>query len=192
MFDVCVYGMFVLLMLIEIGSIDELKCEVFGFVLYVVCYCCSQFDKLFEQICVIGYGLMFGIYMWIDEMIVYVILNVYVGNIYVNCNVIGVVVGVQLFGGEGLLGMGLKVGGVLYLQCLFVMCLLGLLCVFVQLLVVDGVIESDVCGNLVVVFMMLCDWLIEQCELVLVVCCDGYFVQVLVGVIVVLIGLMGE
>lgn len=41
MFDVCVYGMFVLLMLIEIGSIDELKCEVFGFVLYVVCYCCS-------------------------------------------------------------------------------------------------------------------------------------------------------
>lgn len=42
----------------------------------------------------IGYGLMFGIYMWIDEMIVYVILNVYVGNIYVNCNVIGVVVGV--------------------------------------------------------------------------------------------------
>ena len=102
--DACAHGTFVPPTLIEIGSIDELKREVFGPVLHVVRYRRSQLDKLLEQIRATGYGLTLGIHTRIDETIAHVISNAHVGNIYVNRNVIGAVVGVQPFGGEGLSG----------------------------------------------------------------------------------------
>ena len=104
--DACAHGTFVPPTLIEIGSIDELKREVFGPVLHVVRYRRSQLDKLLEQIRATGYGLTLGIHTRIDETIAHVISNAHVGNIYVNRNVIGAVVGVQPFGGEGLSGTG--------------------------------------------------------------------------------------
>ncbi|OXH81165.1 hypothetical protein CA830_41550, partial [Burkholderia multivorans] len=114
--EACAHGTFVPPTLIEIGSIDELKREVFGPVLHVVRYRRSQLDKLLEQIRATGYGLTLGIHTRIDETIAHVISRAHVGNIYVNRNVIGAVVGVQPFGGEGLSGTGPKAGGALYLQ----------------------------------------------------------------------------
>ncbi|MFM0283101.1 trifunctional transcriptional regulator/proline dehydrogenase/L-glutamate gamma-semialdehyde dehydrogenase, partial [Paraburkholderia sediminicola] len=108
-------GTFVPPTLIELDSIDELKREVFGPVLHVVRYRRSQLDKLLEQIRATGYGLTLGIHTRIDETIAHVISRAHVGNIYVNRNVIGAVVGVQPFGGEGLSGTGPKAGGALYL-----------------------------------------------------------------------------
>ena len=112
----CAQGTFVPPTLIELDSIDELKREVFGPVLHVVRYRRSQLDKLLEQIRATGYGLTLGIHTRIDETIAHVISRAHVGNIYVNRNVIGAVVGVQPFGGEGLSGTGPKAGGALYLQ----------------------------------------------------------------------------
>ncbi len=109
-------GTFVPPTLIELDSIDELKREVFGPVLHVVRYRRSQLDKLLEQIRSTGYGLTLGIHTRIDETIAHVISRAHVGNIYVNRNVIGAVVGVQPFGGEGLSGTGPKAGGPLYLR----------------------------------------------------------------------------
>ncbi|MFM0089295.1 trifunctional transcriptional regulator/proline dehydrogenase/L-glutamate gamma-semialdehyde dehydrogenase [Paraburkholderia sediminicola] len=114
--DGCAQGTFVPPTLIELDSIDELKREVFGPVLHVVRYRRSQLDKLLEQIRATGYGLTLGIHTRIDETIAHVISRAHVGNIYVNRNVIGAVVGVQPFGGEGLSGTGPKAGGPLYLR----------------------------------------------------------------------------
>ncbi len=104
--DGCAQGTFVPPTLIEIGSIDELKREVFGPVLHVVRYRRSALDKLLEQVRATGYGLTLGIHTRIDETIAHVIGRAHVGNIYVNRNVVGAVVGVQPFGGEGLSGTG--------------------------------------------------------------------------------------
>jgi RHH-type proline utilization regulon transcriptional repressor/proline dehydrogenase/delta 1-pyrroline-5-carboxylate dehydrogenase len=71
--DACAHGTFVPPTLIEIGSIDELKREVFGPVLHVVRYRRSQLDKLLEQINATGYGLTLGIHTRIDETIAHVI-----------------------------------------------------------------------------------------------------------------------
>ena len=112
----CAQGTFVPPTLIELDSIDELKREVFGPVLHVVRYRRASLDKLLDQIRTTGYGLTLGIHTRIDETIAHVISRAHVGNIYVNRNVIGAVVGVQPFGGEGLSGTGPKAGGALYLQ----------------------------------------------------------------------------
>jgi RHH-type transcriptional regulator, proline utilization regulon repressor / proline dehydrogenase / delta 1-pyrroline-5-carboxylate dehydrogenase len=112
----CVLGTFVAPTLIELNSIDELEREVFGPVLHVVRYRRSDLDNLLDQIRATGYGLTLGVHTRIDETIARVISRSHVGNIYVNRNVIGAVVGVQPFGGEGLSGTGPKAGGALYLQ----------------------------------------------------------------------------
>jgi RHH-type proline utilization regulon transcriptional repressor/proline dehydrogenase/delta 1-pyrroline-5-carboxylate dehydrogenase len=112
----CAQGTFVPPTLIELDSIEELKREVFGPVLHVVRYRRNALDKLLEQIRATGYGLTLGIHTRIDETIAHVIGRAHVGNIYVNRNVVGAVVGVQPFGGEGLSGTGPKAGGALYLQ----------------------------------------------------------------------------
>ncbi|MCR3916727.1 aldehyde dehydrogenase family protein, partial [Klebsiella variicola] len=75
-----------------------------------------ELDGLLDQIRNTGYGLTLGIHTRIDETIARVIERAHVGNIYVNRNVIGAVVGVQPFGGEGLSGTGPKAGGPLYLS----------------------------------------------------------------------------
>ncbi|HAZ75919.1 MAG TPA: bifunctional proline dehydrogenase/L-glutamate gamma-semialdehyde dehydrogenase PutA [Enterobacteriaceae bacterium] len=108
-------GTFVAPTLIELDSIDELKKEVFGPVLHVVRFSRSQLDETIRQINASGYGLTLGVHTRIDETIAQVTGNAYVGNLYVNRNMVGAVVGVQPFGGEGLSGTGPKAGGPLYL-----------------------------------------------------------------------------
>jgi RHH-type proline utilization regulon transcriptional repressor/proline dehydrogenase/delta 1-pyrroline-5-carboxylate dehydrogenase len=88
-----------------------LKREVFGPVLHVVRYRRSALDKCSTRSTRTGYGLTLGIHTRIDETVAHVISRAHVGNIYVNRNVIGAVVGVQPFGGEGLSGTGPKAGG---------------------------------------------------------------------------------
>ncbi|QPN43268.1 trifunctional transcriptional regulator/proline dehydrogenase/L-glutamate gamma-semialdehyde dehydrogenase [Priestia aryabhattai] len=108
-------GTFVLPTLIELDSLDELEREIFGPVLHVVRYERSQLNQLLEQINASGYGLTLGVHTRIDETIAQVVDTARVGNLYVNRNIVGAVVGVQPFGGEGLSGTGPKAGGPLYL-----------------------------------------------------------------------------
>lgn len=108
-------GTFVKPTLIELNSIDELDKEIFGPVLHVVRYTRSSLPQLIEQINASGYGLTLGVHTRIDETIGQVTQRAKVGNLYVNRNMVGAVVGVQPFGGEGLSGTGPKAGGPLYL-----------------------------------------------------------------------------
>ncbi|MCP1415790.1 RHH-type proline utilization regulon transcriptional repressor/proline dehydrogenase/delta 1-pyrroline-5-carboxylate dehydrogenase [Pseudomonas laurylsulfativorans] len=108
-------GTFVMPTLIELESFDELQREIFGPVLHVVRYKRKDIDQLIGQINASGYGLTLGVHTRIDETIAKVIDNVNAGNVYVNRNIVGAVVGVQPFGGEGLSGTGPKAGGPLYL-----------------------------------------------------------------------------
>ena len=108
-------GTFVPPTLIELASFDELKKEVFGPVLHVVRYSRNSLNELIDQINASGYGLTLGVHTRIDETIAQVTGNAKVGNLYVNRNMVGAVVGVQPFGGEGLSGTGPKAGGPLYL-----------------------------------------------------------------------------
>uniref|UniRef100_UPI00261F97A2 trifunctional transcriptional regulator/proline dehydrogenase/L-glutamate gamma-semialdehyde dehydrogenase n=1 Tax=Pseudomonas sp. TaxID=306 RepID=UPI00261F97A2 len=108
-------GTYVTPTLIELESFDELQREIFGPVLHVVRYKRKELDLLIGQINASGYGLTLGVHTRIDETIAKVIDNVNAGNVYVNRNIVGAVVGVQPFGGEGLSGTGPKAGGPLYL-----------------------------------------------------------------------------
>jgi len=108
-------GTFVAPTLIELASFDELKKEVFGPVLHVVRYSRNNLAALIEQINASGYGLTLGVHTRIDETIAQVTGSAKVGNLYVNRNMVGAVVGVQPFGGEGLSGTGPKAGGPMYL-----------------------------------------------------------------------------
>lgn len=109
------HGTFVPPTLIEIGDIGDLSREVFGPVLHVVRYARDGLDRLIDAINATGYGLTFGLHTRIDETIAHVGARIEVGNVYVNRNIIGAVVGVQPFGGHGLSGTGPKAGGPLYL-----------------------------------------------------------------------------
>jgi RHH-type proline utilization regulon transcriptional repressor/proline dehydrogenase/delta 1-pyrroline-5-carboxylate dehydrogenase len=111
----CRFGTFVPPTLIEIDSLAELEREVFGPVLHVVRYARDGLDALIESINATGYGLTFGVHTRIDETVEHVTRQVHAGNLYVNRNIVGAVVGVQPFGGEGLSGTGPKAGGPLYL-----------------------------------------------------------------------------
>ncbi|MDT9646817.1 aldehyde dehydrogenase family protein, partial [Pseudomonas sp. JV245A] len=111
----CKRGTFVMPTLIELESFDELQREIFGPVLHVVRYKRKEIDQLIAQINASGYGLTLGVHTRIDETIAKVVDNVHAGNVYVNRNIVGAVVGVQPFGGEGLSGTGPKAGGPLYL-----------------------------------------------------------------------------
>ncbi len=108
-------GTFVLPTVIELDHISELEREVFGPVLHVVRYRRRDLGDLIEQINATGYGLTLGVHTRIDETIAQVTSRAHAGNQYVNRNIVGAVVGVQPFGGEGLSGTGPKAGGPLYL-----------------------------------------------------------------------------
>jgi RHH-type proline utilization regulon transcriptional repressor/proline dehydrogenase/delta 1-pyrroline-5-carboxylate dehydrogenase len=101
--------------LIEIDRLAELEREVFGPVLHVLRYDREDLAALLGQINATGYGLTLGVHTRIDETVAQVVDRAHAGNIYVNRNVVGAVVGVQPFGGEGLSGTGPKAGGPLYL-----------------------------------------------------------------------------
>ncbi|MBP6019978.1 MAG: trifunctional transcriptional regulator/proline dehydrogenase/L-glutamate gamma-semialdehyde dehydrogenase [Burkholderiaceae bacterium] len=111
----CEHGTFVAPTLIEIDDIQSLTREVFGPVLHVLRYQREGLDTLVDAINATGYGLTFGVHTRLDETVARVAERIHAGNIYVNRNIVGAVVGVQPFGGEGLSGTGPKAGGPLYL-----------------------------------------------------------------------------
>jgi RHH-type proline utilization regulon transcriptional repressor/proline dehydrogenase/delta 1-pyrroline-5-carboxylate dehydrogenase len=101
---------------LEIGALSELTKEVFGPVLHVIRYKRAALPQLIESINASGFGLTLGVHSRIDETIDFIASNAHVGNIYINRNIVGAVVGVQPFGGEGKSGTGPKAGGPLYLK----------------------------------------------------------------------------
>jgi RHH-type proline utilization regulon transcriptional repressor/proline dehydrogenase/delta 1-pyrroline-5-carboxylate dehydrogenase len=109
------HGSFLAPRLLEIDRLDLLTEEVFGPVLHVVRWRADRLDQVCQAINATGYGLTLGIHSRIDETVDYIRQRVRVGNVYVNRNQIGAVVGVQPFGGEGLSGTGPKAGGPHYL-----------------------------------------------------------------------------
>ncbi|MEA3120908.1 MAG: RHH-type transcriptional regulator, proline utilization regulon repressor / proline dehydrogenase, partial [Paraburkholderia sp.] len=186
--EACAHGTFVAPTLIEIDSFAEIKREVFGPVLHVMRFRRSELDPLLEQIRATGYGLTLGIHTRIDETIAHVVSRAHVGNVYVNRNVIGAVVGVQPFGGEGLSGTGPKAGGPLYLQRLLAKRPSGLPKSLAASLVGDteaagnsGNSGGSSCGNSSAgmltpraALVALRDWLIAEREPALAARCDGY------------------
>ena len=111
----CQHGTFVVPTLIEIDSVDAIGGEVFGPVLHVIRYRREQLGALVDAINATGYALTFGVHSRIDETIGQLAGRTHAGNVYVNRNMVGAVVGVQPFGGGGLSGTGPKAGGPLYL-----------------------------------------------------------------------------
>lgn len=108
--------------LIEIDDIATIGREVFGPVLHVLRWRRETLGRLIEAINATGYGLTFGLHTRITETEDYVASRIEVGNLYVNRNTIGAVVGVQPFGGRGLSGTGPKAGGPLILGRLLATC----------------------------------------------------------------------
>ena len=115
----CARGTFVAPTLIDLGGIEglgQLDREVFGPVLHIVRWRADQLDALVDAINATGYALTHGIHTRIDTTVDAIVARVNAGNVYVNRNVIGAVVGVQPFGGHALSGTGPKAGGPLYLR----------------------------------------------------------------------------
>ncbi|WP_114240330.1 trifunctional transcriptional regulator/proline dehydrogenase/L-glutamate gamma-semialdehyde dehydrogenase [Dyella sp. C9] len=109
------HGTFVAPTIIEISDIGQIGREVFGPVLHVVRFRREALPGLIDAINATGYGLTFGLHTRLDDTIEQVTAKAAAGNIYVNRNIIGAVVGVQPFGGRGLSGTGPKAGGPLYI-----------------------------------------------------------------------------
>jgi RHH-type proline utilization regulon transcriptional repressor/proline dehydrogenase/delta 1-pyrroline-5-carboxylate dehydrogenase len=111
----CEEGIFVAPTVFEIGSITELKREVFGPVVHIIRFEGKDLDAVINEINSSGYGLTQGLHSRLEETSAKVYNRIKAGNIYINRNTVGAVVGVQPFGGEGLSGTGPKAGGPLYL-----------------------------------------------------------------------------
>lgn len=114
--DQCKKGYFMPPTAVAIEHIQVLEKEVFGPVLHVIRYQRDQLDAVINQINNTGYGLTLGIHSRLNSTVDYIRERIHVGNCYVNRNMIGAVVGLQPFGGEGLSGTGPKAGGPYYLQ----------------------------------------------------------------------------
>src|ERR1700738_2102373 len=95
----------------ELSDADQLTEEVFGPILHVVRYPADRLDRVLQSIERSGYGLTLGIHSRIDDTVEAVIDRLSVGNVYVNRNMIGAVVGVQPFGGQGLSGTAPNAAG---------------------------------------------------------------------------------
>ena len=100
----------------RISSLSQLEHEVFGPILHVIGFDANNLDTVIDDINNTGYGLTLGVHSRINETIEHVRSRARVGNLYINRNIIGAVVGVQPFGGEGLSGTGPKAGGPRYLH----------------------------------------------------------------------------
>ncbi|WP_240219854.1 bifunctional proline dehydrogenase/L-glutamate gamma-semialdehyde dehydrogenase PutA [Rheinheimera hassiensis] len=101
--------------LYEISDLTVLEREVFGPVVHIIRFKADEVDNIINQINATGYGLTMGVHSRIEQFTNRVARDIKAGNIYVNRNMIGAVVGVQPFGGRGLSGTGPKAGGPLYL-----------------------------------------------------------------------------
>ncbi|MDE4173654.1 bifunctional proline dehydrogenase/L-glutamate gamma-semialdehyde dehydrogenase PutA [Phaeobacter sp. PT47_59] len=108
-------GTFVAPTLIEVSGIGALEREIFGPVLHVARFKSQDLDQVIDDINATGYGLTFGLHTRIDDRVQHVCDRIHAGNIYVNRNQIGAIVGSQPFGGEGLSGTGPKAGGPNYM-----------------------------------------------------------------------------
>ncbi|MBB3231749.1 bifunctional proline dehydrogenase/L-glutamate gamma-semialdehyde dehydrogenase PutA [Halomonas stenophila] len=109
-------GTFVTPAVVEVGGIGDLEREIFGPILHVATFKARDIDKVVDAINAKGYGLTFGLHTRIDDRVQQIVERIHVGNIYVNRNQIGAIVGSQPFGGEGLSGTGPKAGGPLYVN----------------------------------------------------------------------------
>ena len=108
-------GYYVTPTIIEIENLNEVKEEIFGPVIHVYKYKSNEIEKLISDINKMNYGLTLGIQSRVENTINYIFNNANIGNIYINRNIVGAVVGVQPFGGRGLSGTGPKAGGPNYL-----------------------------------------------------------------------------
>ena len=111
----CDQGTYVPVAAYKLDNIEDLKEEIFGPVLHVVSFNAAHLDGVVKKINDSGYGLTLGVHSRVDERMDRICAQASVGNIYLNRNQIGAVVGVQPFGGEGLSGTGPKAGGPHYL-----------------------------------------------------------------------------
>ncbi len=107
---------FVSPILFELKDLSQLTKEVFGPVLHVVRFSAKHLDKLIDEINSKDYALTHGIHSRIDGTIDHICSRIEAGNIYVNRNIVGAVVGVQPFGGHAMSGTGPKAGGPFYVQ----------------------------------------------------------------------------
>ena len=110
------HGTFFAPRVFQIDGAERLPGEVFGPILHVVRWHADRLDAVLDEIAATGYGLTLGIQSRIDETTRYILARLHIGNSYVNRSMIGAVVGVQPFGGEGLSGTGPKAGGPRYLH----------------------------------------------------------------------------
>ncbi len=108
-------GRFVGPALVRVDGIEDLEREIFGPVLHVARFRARDLDRVVDAINARGFGLTFALHTRIDDRVQQIVDRIRVGNVYVNRNQIGAVVGSQPFGGEGLSGTGPKAGGPLYL-----------------------------------------------------------------------------
>jgi RHH-type transcriptional regulator, proline utilization regulon repressor / proline dehydrogenase / delta 1-pyrroline-5-carboxylate dehydrogenase len=113
--DVSNHGHFVGPVAFAVNSIADVTEEIFGPVLHVARFAAGEVNHVVDQVNALGFGLTLGVHSRIDARIAEIAAQAHVGNIYVNRNQIGAVVGVQPFGGEGLSGTGPKAGGPHYL-----------------------------------------------------------------------------
>lgn len=109
-------GNFVHPAVVKVKGIGDLEREIFGPVLHVATFKARELDQVVAAINTRGYGLTFGLHTRIDDRVEQIVESIRVGNVYVNRNQIGAIVGSQPFGGEGLSGTGPKAGGPLYLE----------------------------------------------------------------------------
>lgn len=113
--ELTAHGSFFAPRVFELQSLSQLTEEVFGPILHIIRYKAKDLDTVIDSINNTGFGLTLGVQSRIDTTVRYIQQRVKVGNMYVNRNMIGAVVGVQPFGGEGLSGTGPKAGGPHYL-----------------------------------------------------------------------------
>ena len=111
-----VKGRFVPPTVLRVDGIESLEEEIFGPVLHVATCDADRIDAVVDAVNAAGYGLTFGLHTRIDDRVQHIVDRVRAGNIYVNRNQIGAVVGSQPFGGEGASGTGPKAGGPHYLR----------------------------------------------------------------------------
>jgi RHH-type proline utilization regulon transcriptional repressor/proline dehydrogenase/delta 1-pyrroline-5-carboxylate dehydrogenase len=109
------HGTYIAPTVIRINGIADLTREIFGPVLHIVTFKSSELDQIITDINETGYGLTFGLHTRIDDRVQHVSERIEAGNVYINRNQIGAIVGSQPFGGEGLSGTGPKAGGPNYL-----------------------------------------------------------------------------
>jgi len=109
-------GRFVAPHIFRVSGIEDMEREIFGPVLHVATFDADEIDKVVAAINRKGFGLTFGLHTRIEARVQHVVDSIHAGNIYVNRNQIGAVVGSQPFGGEGLSGTGPKAGGPHYLR----------------------------------------------------------------------------